>query len=722
MPSLHSVRANLLKRANTSLLGKYCISRVVASTLLLLVPGLLAAQEWTVPVRGSWVQTGTPSAQDVVLCGRDQTCEIVVSGKEGSAVQQAAGFLAQDIEKISGVRPSIVTSASPGASSIRLATVGMAEIPPEIEAQTLQGEWESYRIHTIGSTVWLVGANANGTSYAAYTLSERLGVDPLYIWTGYRPDYHFPLVLKETKFRADPPTFRFRGCFHDDEDILPRPFDEKGYPSNSGDVSLEWYKRYFETALRLRMNMVVPYTRVHRRKEVQELASKWGLFYTGQHYDVLVSNPYGFRKFKLAEERGVKPEWNWFTNRDGMIKYWQGGIDENNNLNVIWPVGMRGLHDEAFAFPPEMSDAEKARVFRDVIRLQVDMVTRALPADPAPIFTFTMYGEMFDYYRKHADDFDLPSNVKVIWIDNNDGVMNALPQEQGRWRHGVYYHLAYWWGPVTKQLTHTVTPSRIADEFAKVLEAGATEYMLVNVSEMRDYIMGLRMLSDITWNGPVVLAHGDPGAEFVSWWSREYFGGGAAGDGDLARRAYECYSDLLDTANKLWFGSDCVEALLGRLYARIETGSTSEFPEATLAELRDRVRRQKDAFALLSATKRALSLSQQRFFAVDVELGLQVDHRHCQAALSLSEALKASSPEQMWAAVFEARSALEQLEIELSRSEHPPFERWYGETWLRDTTFVTNPHRPFNQLRAFIGSEGRGKLPRSRQPWEKKDN
>lgn len=700
-------------------LAGQALLRLALITVPFLVPCLVGAQDWTAPIRGSWVQTGTPAGQDVVLCGPSQTCEIVVSSDEGSPVQQAAAFLASDIEKISGVRPKVLPAPTPGVTTIRLATVGHAEIPAEVDATALANEWESFRIRTLGSTVWLVGADARGTAYAAYTLAERLGIDPLYLWTGYRPDHHFPLILKETRFKAEPPTFRYRGCFHDDEDILPRPFDEKGHPKLDGDVPLEWYKRYFETALRLRMNMVVPYTRVHRRKEVQALASQWGLFYTGQHYDVLVSHPFGFRQFKLAEARGVKPEWNWFTNQEGMIKYWQAGIDENKDLNVIWPVGMRGLHDEPFVFPADMTDADKAKVFRDVIRTQVDMVTRSLPADRSPIFTFTMYAEMFDYYQKHAAAFDLPANVNVIWIDDNDGVMYALPQEQGRWKHGVYYHLAYWWGPKTKQETHTVTPRRIAEQFSKVLKAGATEYMLVNVSEMRDYIMGLRMLSDITWNAPGVLSGADSGERFVAWWSREYFGGAQAGSEDLARKSYECYFDLLDQPSRLWFGSDCIEELLGRLYQRVQNGDFPEFSRATQHELSERVRRQDRAFGILSEAKRHMSLSQQRFFGVDVELGLQIDYRHCQAALKLDEALRAATPEQMWSAVFQARSALEQLEVELLRSEYPPFDGWYQETWLRDTTFVTNPHRPFRQVRAFIGSEGLGNLTRSRQPWER---
>jgi hypothetical protein len=49
-----------------------------------------------------------------------------------------------------------------------------------------QDQWESYRIATEGRNVWLVGSNPRGTAFAAYTLSERLGIDPIYIWSGYR--------------------------------------------------------------------------------------------------------------------------------------------------------------------------------------------------------------------------------------------------------------------------------------------------------------------------------------------------------------------------------------------------------------------------------------------------------------------------------------------------------------------------------------------------------
>jgi hypothetical protein len=517
--------------------------------------GLASAQTapWTEPLRGSWVQTGPVAAGDVTLAGRGVASRIVVADDENTAVRQAAEFLAADIEKISGYRPAVAKTPGDGVN-IRLVTLGHGELPAAIDARAMQGQWESYRIVTAGRDVWLVGSNPRGTAFAAYALSERLGIDPLYIWTGYRPVHRDPLVLKRTSFAQGPPAFKYRGFFHDDEDLLPRPFDANGYPLQTGDVPLDWYKRFFETALRLRMNMVAPYTRVHRRYEVQKLATDWGLYYTSHHYDILVSNPFGLTTYNLAAERGVRPDYNWFTNREGMLTFWRGGVTENKDLDVIWPVGMRGTTDRPFTFPPGTTDDQRAATFREVIQQQVAMVKELLPKDKTPLFHFTMYSEMLPEYQRNPAAFDLPEDVIVVWPDDNDGHMRALPSGLGKWKHGVYYHLAYLGGNLSKQLTHTVGPATVAGEFDKIVKSGATEYMLVNMSEVRDYVMSARMLTDITWDAARIYATPNPAERYTAWWSREYFGAPEAGEAtaQAADAAYGKYFAILDAPGQLW--------------------------------------------------------------------------------------------------------------------------------------------------------------------------
>jgi len=680
---------------------------------LLVGCALAAAQTgpWTTTLRGSWVQTGAASSGDVILASKDGTAQIVVGDFENSVVRQAAEFLASDIEKISGYRPEIGASPAAGRTTIRLVTLGNGQLPAAVNAGQLQGQWESHRIVTAGRDVWLVGSNPRGTAFAAYTLSERLGVDPLYIWTGYRPEHHDPLVLKSTNFTQGPPAFKYRGFFHDDEDLLPRPFDANGNPLQTGDVPLDWYKRFFETALRLRNNMVAPYVRVHRRFEVQKLASDWGLYYTSHHYDILVSNPFGLERFGLAKERGIRPEWNWFTNREGLLTFWRGGVMENRDLDVIWPVGMRGTEDRPFLFPQGTTDDQRAATFREVIQQQVTMVKELLPKGKTPLFHFTMYSEMLPAYQKNPAAFDLPDDVIIVWPDDNDGHMRGLPQQLGKWKHGVYYHLAYLGGRLTKQLTHTVSPSVVAEQFDKIVKAGATEYMLVNVSELRDYVMTARMVTDICWDAPKVYATPDAAVRYTAWWSREYFQNASA-----VNSAYEKYFANLDVPEKMWNASDAIQDLVDRLYAKVQGKTSAPFSAETLAMLQARNQQLQEALGAEERATRDLPDSQQRFLSTDVALGLRVVERQTVAALKLEEALRAPDAAGMWRLVREARTPLEQLEVELLRGEYPPFDRWYHESWIRQTLSPNNPHRPYIQVRAFIASEGLGQPLRAAPP------
>ena len=655
---------------------------------------------WTGVVRGSWVQTSSAATGDVSLSG----VEIVVADNEDIAVHQAAVFLAGDIEKISGHKPAVVNAATGNGAHIRLVTLGNGSIPVSVGAGVLQGQWESYRIVTAGSDVWLVGSNSRGTAFASYTLSERLGVDPIYIFSGYQPAHHDPLILKATNFTQAPPTFKYRGFFHDDEDLLPRPFDANGYPLQTGDVPLEWYKRFFETALRLRMNMVAPYTRVHRRYEVQKLASDWGLYYTSHHYDILLSNPYGLTTYNLAAERGVKPDYNWFTNREGMLTFWRGGLTENKDLDAIWPVGMRGTSDRPFTFPAGTTDEQKAATFREVIGDQVKMVHDVVKN---PLFHFTMYNEMLPAYQRDPAAFDLPDDVMIIWPDDNDGHMRGLPTSLGKWKHGVYYHLAYLGGTLSKQTTHTETPQVVADEFGKIVKAGATEYMLVNVSELRDYVMGARMISDICWEAPKIYASPNAADRYTDWWAREYFGE-AARD---ASGAYGQYFSLLDKPDTLWNAMDAIQTLVDRLYLKAAGKAAPAFSADTVAQMQARGKLLDAALASEQKTESELPLVSRRFFSIDAGLGLEIAQRQTHAALKLEEALRAPDSARMWAAVFEARTYLEDLETEFSRGEYAPFDRWYQESWIRSAKSLNNPHRAYRQVRDFIGSDGRDERP-----------
>ena len=393
-----------------------------------------------------------------------------------------------------------------------------------------------------------------------------------------------------------------------------------------------------------------------------------------------------------------------------MLKFWKGGLDENKSIDVIWPVGMRGTSDRPFTFPQGTTDEQKAATFREVIADQVKMVRDEVKN---PLFHFTMYSEMLPAYQKNPAAFDLPEDVMIIWPDDNDGHMRGLPTSVGKWKHGVYYHLAYLGGNLSKQTTHTETPPVVADEFQKIVNAGATEYMLVNMSEVRDYVMGARMIGDICWDAPAVYKTPNAADRYTSWWSKEYFGKNA----DAAGTAYSKYFTLLDKPESMWNPMVNIQTLIGNLYAKV--GGTTPpagppFTADTLSQLQTRVKSLDDALASEQKAEAGMPITEARFLSIDAGLGMKIADYQTHAAIKLADALNAPDAAAMWKNIYEARDYLEQLETAFARGEYPPFERWYHESWIRSAQSNNNPHRAYNQVRDFIGQDGHGSLPAGR--------
>ncbi|WP_256013913.1 glycosyl hydrolase 115 family protein [Desertivirga xinjiangensis] len=649
-------------------------------------------------IRGSWVRKGIAQTGDVEL----HRCQIVVGKEENSAVQQAALFLADDIFKITGHKPPVNSLKQSDRVSIILSTLGDT-VPKGIKVAGLKNKREAFQIFTSGDSVWLAGADFRGTAFAAYTLSERIGIDPLYLWTGYEPLKNASLTLKKTDYFADSPTVKYRGFFHDDEDVLPRPFDKYGFPLRIGDVPLVWYQRFFETALRLRMNMVAPYVRVHRRYEVQKCASDWGLFFTSHHYDILLSNPFGIERFHLAERRGVTTSWDWFSNKENMIRYWRGGVEENKDVHAVWPVGLRGTDDHAYKFPKGTSEKEQAKVFKDAIDAQVKTVKDLVPSSEKPAFHFTLYTEMLEKYRKHPEDFKVPEDVILVWPDNNDGVMRDLPAEKDKWKHGVYYHLAYFGGPPTKQGTHVITPMRVAGQFKRIVDAGATEFMLVNVSELREHVMEARMIADICWDAKTFFDKPKPDVAYINWWIHEYFDANIA---DAIFNAYHDYYKLINGSEKTYFGAEQFELILQQLHQRLTKKTIKKLDQEKIEELTRRAKQYDLAFENISFILSKLKREQKQFFFEHVAFGLRVDQRPTEAALILLKAMAEPDDSKAWDLIAEAIVPLEKLELEISRAERPPFDKWYISTWIRTPVSPLNIHRSYTQLREFITTNG----------------
>ncbi len=356
------------------------------------------------------------------------------------------------------------------------------------------------------------------------------------------------------------------------------------------------------------------------------------------------------------------------------------------------------MGDLAYGFPKGTSEAQKDAVYQDVINEQVKIVKELVPPDQSPVFHFTLYGEMLKYYQ--AGKLSLPPEVILVWPDNLFGRMRALPNDGSHKLNGVYYHLAFC--PSTLQMTHAVPPPLIASQFRDIVAAKATDLVLVNVSEEREYVKELRMIADICWDAPGTLSGPDPADRYIAWFCREYFGEKAA---PCATEACRWYNRLIDNPNRLRYASEILhKQLLPDLQHKFQDEAYQPVPRNELEELKKRNADYERAMKVISKASRRMNRQQRQYFFENITLGLLIDYRPTQAALKLQAALAEPDREKALDQIEAALSPLSDLEIEILRAERPPFEQWYRETWARPKGSPFDLHRSYQDVRALLWS------------------
>jgi hypothetical protein len=453
----------------------------------------------------------------------------LISEEQPEAIERALNDVQMDWYKVFGRTPVVVTKL-PDSYAGAVIYLGLKGAWRNDMIKEPLSDRESYILRVQqddrGRTALVAtGADMRGAIFAAYSLSEELlGVDPWYFWTDNEPAVRERIVVPAGFDRSHgSPTFKYRGWFMNDEDLLsmftPDPVRENVF-------SLEMFERIYETVLRLKGNMVAPATFPFPDERCQELAARRGLVINMHHILVLGLNTYRWPKgtpFSYSKDPGI------------MERYWQQCIDAFKDYEVVWTVGYRGKHDRPFwNDEPELKTSEeRGAVITKAIAKQVEMIRRKHP--DADIIA-NMWMEGSDLYLKGF--LKLPEGVTLVWADNGAGYITDKPQmsphlsltvpdEEGRVQkgNGIYYHTAMLNGRAN-QLSEMVPPSRIYHEVLRFVKVGATTFFLNNVSDVRPVPMTTDCAMRLTWDATPYLNKSDEEnqANFLNDWSRRQFG------------------------------------------------------------------------------------------------------------------------------------------------------------------------------------------------------
>lgn len=441
---------------------------------------------------------------------------LFVDSGEHSSVRIAAEDLIHDVIAVSGKRmPLRHYLPAEGTGNI---AVGSLENPafaewvrPWLDGEALAKEWEGFRILVDGQNMIVAGSDRRGAMWGIYHLSRYvLGVDPCYRFTGISPVAKSDLSMQQGTIAGGPQTYRFRGWFLNDEDLLSDWQDGGGarhidYPYYAQVIHPDAFSMVLETAVRLGINLIIPasFVDIHNPPEenLVRMAVERGLYVSQHHVEPLGVSHFGFENY--WRKRGMDETFSFVTNREKVIECWRESVRKWAKYEgVIWQLGLRGRGDRpAWYNDKSIDDSDMAHgaIISDALKTEYDIIRAELGHDDF-LSTTTLWMEGTELCFKGLLRF--PPGVTVVFADAGETQIFGrdfyeLPRDPQR-RYGLYYHVAFWGaGPHLAQGTDL---RKMQYQYRLVREKGDTEYTILNVANVREFILSVRAYAEMVWN------------------------------------------------------------------------------------------------------------------------------------------------------------------------------------------------------------------------------
>jgi len=485
-----------------------------------------------VPVAGSGEPVRFDAAADpggVVLAREGAGAPILVDAGDHPGVRRAAGDLAADVERVTGVRPAvgdvpreaaqvvIVGSLGRGGRVDRLAASGRLDVAP------IRGRWEAWLLQVvddpepgIARALVIAGSDPRGAIYGVYEVSERIGVSPWYGWADVPTRRQPALVAHPGRSVDDGPAVRYRGLFLNDEEPALGGWVRERF----GGFDHRFYERVFELILRLRGNYLWPAmwnsAFFEDDPENARLADLYGVVMGTTHHEPMLRDHQEWRR----HGRGA---WNYETNAEELRDFWAEGIARSLGRETIVSVGMRGDGDRPMSEQADVALLE--RIVADQRRIIREQTGR--PPEETPQL-WALYKEVQGYYER---GMRVPDDVTLLWSDDNWGNLRRLPTAEERGRAGgagVYYHLDYVGGPRSYKWIDTVPLQKIQERMHRAWRYGADRIWIVNVGDLKPMERPAEFFLRMAWE-PERWTH-ERTAEFQRVWAEREFGAGHAAE------------------------------------------------------------------------------------------------------------------------------------------------------------------------------------------------
>ncbi|CAK5269585.1 unnamed protein product [Mycena citricolor] len=271
-----------------------------------------------------------PSKTVFSVVSNGKAAPLMLSADEWPGVQRTTQDFADDIQRVTGVRPEVSngTAAHPSHDICLSSLIDVSEI---------ENRWEAFlsQVFMVPSGC-IIGADKRGTIFALYDHSEQIGVSPWYWWADVPMTRGTSLFVEPSGCFHGSPTVKYRDIFLNDEQPAPQNWAAAKFTANGTGIALtnSPFNRFFYGQLSM---------------------SAFGVDdplnqFTADYYGIVMGTSH-----EEPMMRSIPVEWGLFGNGPkraigvsaaAIHDFWVAGAKRAAPFENMWTVGMRGNGDE----------------------------------------------------------------------------------------------------------------------------------------------------------------------------------------------------------------------------------------------------------------------------------------------------------------------------------------------------------------------------------------
>jgi hypothetical protein len=427
----------------------------------------------------------------------------VVENEAFEGVKRIARKVGEDFKKACGTYPVFSQNVSSAGkpNTVVFATLGKSRFTDALisegkyDSSVISGKREVYSIKFIDNALLVCGSDKRGTIYGMFALSEYIGVSPLRFWGDVEPPRRKDLKIeKDIETVSKEPSVKYRGFFINDEWPC---FGTWAFRHFKG-FTAEMYDHVFELLLRLKGNYLWPamwsssFALDGPGNRNEELADIYGILIGASHHEPCLRASEEWDKVR-GKDSIYGNEWNYYKNKNGLLKYWEDALIRSGKYEKIITIGMRGERDSSM-LGDNSSIKENIDLLKDIIKNQRDLIRKHINPniDEVPQ-VIALYKEVEEYFygKDGADglkDWDELNGVICMLCEDNFGFMRTLPAGELRSRKGgfgMYYHFDYHGGPVSYEWVASTSFERTWEQMCMAYDYGIKDIWIVNAGDVK---------------------------------------------------------------------------------------------------------------------------------------------------------------------------------------------------------------------------------------------